>query len=60
MGIKGTLIKCALVKARELELIVNQATVANARAIECFLATLHSSGGDGVGPGELDRPLFSL
>lgn len=45
MGIKGTLIKCALVKARELELIVNQATVANARAIECFLVTLHSSGG---------------
>lgn len=45
MGIKGTVIKCALVKASELELILNQATVANARAIECFLVTLHSSGG---------------
>lgn len=55
MGIKGDVIKCALVKASELEFILNQATVANARAIECFPVTLHSSGGGMVPSSVYDK-----
>lgn len=65
MGIKGIPIKFALVKAIELEVILNQATTANESGKEFFLVPLHGGGweggwGMGWGIGELNSPHFSL
>ena len=55
-------------EASELELLLNQATIANASGIECFLMTLHSSrwgrgralDGWAVPTSVYDRPSFSV